>query len=146
MPLPFSFSGRVEIREQHDAKHAASSIERALEVLKVKRIIRVGPRNQFTTGMFRLVSSHNLLVAVRSDEFSVEPTERTYCQISTPVHTDAIGGVCDSTRIHRPSYAERTQSDSSPGSRRCDGGLAVAIWRQRHSCPHQISAVDSANS
>jgi hypothetical protein len=73
MPLPFSFSGRVEVDAQHDVNSAALRLERGLEILKAKRIDRTESQIRFKAGVARLVSNTNLLVPISSGELSVEP-------------------------------------------------------------------------
>ena len=73
MPLPFSFSGRVDVGPQHDAKGAALKLERGLEILKAKRIDHTGLRIHFTTGFARLVLSTNLLAPISSGELLIQP-------------------------------------------------------------------------
>ncbi len=73
MPLPFSFSGRVEVGAQRDVKGAALKLERGLEILKAKRIDRKGLQIHFTAGAARLVLNTNLLTAIGSGELLVQP-------------------------------------------------------------------------
>jgi hypothetical protein len=73
MPLPFSYSGRVEIAGQHDVEGATLRLERGLELLKPKRLDRTGSQIRFKSGAARLVSNTNLLVPIGSGELSVQP-------------------------------------------------------------------------
>lgn len=56
-----------------DPLDSAYRLELGLEALRAKRIERHGPLLYFTTGMFRAVSSTNLLVAVNAGRLRVEP-------------------------------------------------------------------------
>ncbi len=73
MPLPFSFSGRVEVDAQRDVKGATLRLERGLAILKARRIDREGSHIRFTAGVARLASSANMLAGIGSGELSVQP-------------------------------------------------------------------------
>ena len=66
MPLPFSYSGRISVRGPHDHKAALHKIERGLERLGARRVVRLGLEIQFSAGVVHLVLPKNFLAVVGS--------------------------------------------------------------------------------
>lgn len=77
MPLPFSFSGRVELTSSAGpdlAEIALGKLEKALWDLKATRVNRSGWQLHFTVRFFRWVERSNLLGPVERGELWLEPS------------------------------------------------------------------------
>jgi hypothetical protein len=75
MPFPFSAHGKV-VAESIDVVGAMSAVEAMLHRAKASRIALDDHRIEFTAGVFRLVTSWNLLGAMNSGTVAFRQLER----------------------------------------------------------------------
>src|SRR5436190_14093442 len=72
MPLPFSYSGHVEIHGLHDPKAALLKIEYAFDRLRPRRVVHIGQQVQFSAGTLQSMTGRTALGTAGSGEVSVE--------------------------------------------------------------------------